>query len=650
MRNVRTILLSLICLFVAASAMDTHKAHALSSSTIVATTDQTSYYVGDTVKVIIKGENILDLSGVGFTLNYDPSQLSLQGDGLVLSSSYETFGGAIVDTINGRLTYDILNKAPVQITKTEAIGQIHFKALKSGIGMIQLRGITAVNGNLVQVQSSTQMQTAFSIGTRLPVNAPVTTATLTPDTPNGENGWYKTDVSVSLTVSASEAGGVVTTEYQVNDGAWNTYTGSIPAFGDGTYKLGYRSKDQAGNEEALKTVEFKVDKKAPTQSSSSNPTSTIPTTTTPKPTTTQIVKQNDLPAAVKGRIAVQMEEGKDTVLLPSHLTDLIGDNSLQFVQKDFTIEFSKEALKNMQGALAGKQAEGAQLSFSATIVSHDEVTNLVHDAINGSTRVVTASQVYDFNLHVVTTDGTRIPITTFKEPLVLSFKVNPNADPHLLGVYYIAPNGTIQYVGGTLVNGMMTVKVTHFSQYAVLEYNRTFSDVASSLWASGVIKKMAAKHIIEGVTDTEFNPEGHVTRAQFAALLARALDLKAVGSAHYKDVNPGDWHAQVIAAVSESGIVFGRSSDTFAPDDAITREEMAVMAVRAYEHVKGEQVKLTNTSSFSDQDQIHEWAQNAVRAAQEISLIQGRSSNQFAPQALMTRAESAQVISNLLND
>ncbi|OAS18039.1 S-layer homology domain-containing protein [Paenibacillus oryzisoli] len=557
MRNVRTILLSLLCLFVAATAMDTHKAHALSSSTIVATTDQTSYYVGDTIKVIIKGENILDLNGVGFTLHYDPSQLSLQGDGLVLSPSYETFGGAIVDTTNGSLTYDILNKTPVQITKTEAIGQIHFKALKSGTGMIQLHGITAVNGNLEQIQSSTQMQTAFSIGVRIP-----------------------------------------------------------------------------GIE--------------PTDSSSSIPTSSTPITT-PKPSTTQIILENDLPAAVKGKITIQMEEGKNTVLLPSRLTDLIGENSLQIVQKDFTIEIPKEALKYMQGALAGKQVDGAQLSFSAIIATQDDIAKFIQGATDGSTRVVTASQVYNFGLHVVTTDGTRIPIITFKEPLVLSFQVNPNTDSHLLGLYYFAPDGTIQYMGGTLVNGSMTAKLTHFSPYAVLAYDKTFSDVASSLWASRVIKEMAAKHIIEGVTDTEFNPGGNVTRAQFVALLARALGLKAIGSAHFKDVNPDDWHAQVIAAVSEAGIVLGRSSDTFAPDEPITREEMAVITVRAYEHVNGEKVTVTNTNSFSDQAQIKEWAQNAVHAAQEVGLIQGRSNNQFVPQALMTRAESAQVIFNLLS-
>ncbi|NOU74953.1 hypothetical protein GC098_26790, partial [Paenibacillus sp. LMG 31458] len=106
--------------------------------------------------------------------------------------------------------------------------------------------------------------------------APVTTATLSPAAPNGKNSWYTTDVTVSLSVSASVYGGSVTTEYQVNDGEWIVYTGSIPAFGDGTYKLGFRSKDQAGNEEQLKTVEFKVDKTAPVLSVQLDKTSIWP--------------------------------------------------------------------------------------------------------------------------------------------------------------------------------------------------------------------------------------------------------------------------------------------------------------------------------------------------------------------------------------
>ncbi|NOU91275.1 hypothetical protein GC102_36955 [Paenibacillus sp. LMG 31460] len=92
--------------------------------------------------------------------------------------------------------------------------------------------------------------------------APVSIATLSPATPNGSNGWYTSDVTVSLSVS-DNVYGMAKTEYQVNDGGWITYTGSIPAFGEGNYKVGYRSTDLAGNVESIKTIEFKIDKTAP---------------------------------------------------------------------------------------------------------------------------------------------------------------------------------------------------------------------------------------------------------------------------------------------------------------------------------------------------------------------------------------------------
>ncbi|MDQ0900808.1 OmpL47-type beta-barrel domain-containing protein [Paenibacillus sp. V4I7] len=119
---------------------------------------------------------------------------------------------------------------------------------------VYARGTDAV-GNISNVTSLT-VSNIYKI-------APVTAATLSPTAPNGKNSWYTTDVTVSLSVSANVYGGAVTTEYQVNDGAWITYTGSIPAFGEGTHKVGYRSTDQASNVEQLKTVEFKVDKTEP---------------------------------------------------------------------------------------------------------------------------------------------------------------------------------------------------------------------------------------------------------------------------------------------------------------------------------------------------------------------------------------------------
>jgi large repetitive protein len=91
---------------------------------------------------------------------------------------------------------------------------------------------------------------------------PVTVATLNPAAPNGKNSWYTTDVSVNLAVAPGAYGGAVTTEYQVNAGAWIPYTGPI-AFGEGTYTFGFRSRDEAGNVEQVKTMTFNVDKTVP---------------------------------------------------------------------------------------------------------------------------------------------------------------------------------------------------------------------------------------------------------------------------------------------------------------------------------------------------------------------------------------------------
>ncbi|MNE90043.1 Endoglucanase precursor [compost metagenome] len=72
------------------------------------------------------------------------------------------------------------------------------------------------------------------------------------------------------------------------------------------------------------------------------------------------------------------------------------------------------------------------------------------------------------------------------------------------------------------------------------------------------------------------------------------------------------------------------------------------MVVRAYEYLQAEKAQAASAGSFSDQLHISGWAEEAVSIAVEAGLLQGRGGQQFAPQALMTRAESAQVIYNLL--
>jgi hypothetical protein len=93
--------------------------------------------------------------------------------------------------------------------------------------------------------------------------APVTTATVSPAAPNGSNGWYTSDVIVSLAAN-DDLSGVTKTEYSLDGGTtWQTYTEPVTFSQDGSYSVSYRSTDDALNEETVKTISFNVDSNAP---------------------------------------------------------------------------------------------------------------------------------------------------------------------------------------------------------------------------------------------------------------------------------------------------------------------------------------------------------------------------------------------------
>ena len=101
-----------------------------------------------------------------------------------------------------------------------------------------------------------------TVAVNLDKTVPESIASVSPAVPEGSNGWHTSDVTVTIAVY-DHLSSVAETVYQVNNGSWMKYSGSIPAFGDGIYTVNYRSTDLAGNTEQLKTIDFKVDKTAP---------------------------------------------------------------------------------------------------------------------------------------------------------------------------------------------------------------------------------------------------------------------------------------------------------------------------------------------------------------------------------------------------
>jgi hypothetical protein len=180
----------------------------------------------------------------------------------------------------------------------------------------------------------------------------------------------------------------------------------------------------------------------------------------------------------------------------------------------------------------------------------------------------------------------------------------------------------------------------------------TFADIQDS-WAKSYIEELATQGILNGVSADRFAPNAAVTRAQFAVMLARALDLPLEAyEGLFSDVPETlTWAAQEIEAANRAGIVLG-SEGKYNPNDLITREQMVTMVVRAVKHVNPElAAQLTSPVQFADAAEIASYAKDAVDAAVALDIINGiEKGNQtfFAPKDHANRAQAAKVIHAML--
>lgn len=193
-----------------------------------------------------------------------------------------------------------------------------------------------------------------------------------------------------------------------------------------------------------------------------------------------------------------------------------------------------------------------------------------------------------------------------------------------------------------------------FSDYVVVENNVSFADTASvKEWAGRQIQVAAAKGILEGRAAGEFVPNDSVTRAEFAKMIVKTFGLEDNSATEsFHDVRDYDWFQPYVAAAVKAGIVNGRTDTAFEPNATITRAEMATMASRALSKVleyKPAGAVEAALKGFADANSIHETLQSGVALAAEQGIVIGEENNKFNPNENSTRAQAAVVIYRLLN-
>ncbi|RXZ84318.1 hypothetical protein EBB07_02600 [Paenibacillaceae bacterium] len=199
-----------------------------------------------------------------------------------------------------------------------------------------------------------------------------------------------------------------------------------------------------------------------------------------------------------------------------------------------------------------------------------------------------------------------------------------------------------------------TIKTSAEKSLEIVQGKRTihFNDIANH-WGKQAIERAAALGWVEGYPDGSFRPQGKVTRAEFTAMLSRAIALPSVGGMQTTfadwDQTP-EWAKPFILEAAGAGVIKGYENNTFRYDQPIKRSEMTVMVMRALgNHEADNSAADTPKLTFADADHIPEWARASVAAAANAGLIKGRGNNRFVPHDNTTRAEAVTLILGLLD-
>lgn len=194
-----------------------------------------------------------------------------------------------------------------------------------------------------------------------------------------------------------------------------------------------------------------------------------------------------------------------------------------------------------------------------------------------------------------------------------------------------------------LVSGAL-VSMLLFSQVDV-NASSNFSDIPQSHAASTQIEYLVNDGVISGFPDGTFRPDQVVTRGQFAAFIARALDLTS-SSVTFKDVTKGNSLYKEINQAATAGIIMGYKDGNFKPDQTVSRSDMAVMLDRAMQ-LKGSYTK-TISLSYSDAGSIGAYAIESIKRMTAYGVMEALQSNNFKPGANGTRLGTVMSIYNML--
>lgn len=212
-----------------------------------------------------------------------------------------------------------------------------------------------------------------------------------------------------------------------------------------------------------------------------------------------------------------------------------------------------------------------------------------------------------------------------------------DADGEALAVAALE-DGSYQF---TQPRGTVTINVT-FAKKPVEPL--PFVDVAVEEWYGDAVATVYAQGLMMGTAEDTFAPELAATRGMVVSILHRLAGSPTVNAEVFADVAIDDWYGQAVAWAANEGIASGTNAETFSPNAAVTREQLAALLCNFAAQQGMDTTARSDLSSFDDAETVSDWAQDAVSWAHAEGLLAGTSATTLSPQGEATRAQLAAML------
>ena len=199
----------------------------------------------------------------------------------------------------------------------------------------------------------------------------------------------------------------------------------------------------------------------------------------------------------------------------------------------------------------------------------------------------------------------------------------------------------------TMPGGKVTVEASFIREGGQTQTPQTtFADVPASAWYYDAVEYVYENGLMSGVSGGRFAPDDTLTRAMLVQTLYAMEGRPAAASAGFADVASGDWYASAVNWAAANGVVSGVSETGFGPNNALTREQLALILYRFAQYKGYDVTGTSDLAAYADGSSVSSWAAEAMGWAVDAGLISGVGGNQIAPTGTASRAQVAQILMN----